>query len=163
MYNYVEQNPIINIDPTGLKFMDGMNCNEIDRMIAPSISSGKPFDTRSIGNKTICTSIVAEDTFSCVCYGEEMEAIVEIYKYDITEVVLYWCCSLGATCVEDCKPVTKYETRRGDPKKNEIYKRIPGGGKITILHGTTNAQGATPVNIKDQWCSACPNGVGKPM
>ena len=158
MFSQVERNPITKMDPSGLKFMDGMNCNVIGRKIVPSLSSGETFPTESIEDKTIFKSIATEYTLFCACYGEGMEAIVELLN-DRDILVL----SFMEKFIEDCTPVTKLSARTAESKRKELYKPMPGGGKVIIFRETTNAQGTTPVNIKDQWSSACPNSVGKPM
>ena len=164
LYLYTYQNPINQIDPKGLNtvFIDGENCTELARKISPSLTSGTPFYRNKADNVYITTDILIEDSLSCVCTGEEAEVVEEYYSNKITWAILYWCCPLANKCnIEGCSAKTKFQTMKGPPLINKVYRPIPGGKK-KVKHGTPNGNAFSP-NPSDQWCSACPNGIGKPM
>jgi hypothetical protein len=154
-------NPLTKIDPYGLIVIDGKECTEIDRKPLPSLSAGDPFHTYSFGKEVICVDTVVEDTLSCVCIGEERNVGIDLYKTYFSWHVVYRCCPVGDSCSnEKCETKTRLESSEGAPRAVVRHEKILGG-RVVIKHGFTNANAFSATS--DQWCSACPNGVGKPM
>jgi hypothetical protein len=148
----------------GFVTIDGMQCTEITRKIVPTLASPNPAYSYKSGTRVICTDIVVEDSFSCVCIGEQQQAVVDVsYNYENWEV-LYRCCNVAEQCgSDDCQYKTKIELRNATSGQIKRYIPIPGPSKATVIrHGVTNAK-AFSIISSDQWCSACPNGKGKPM
>ena len=141
-YVYVQNNSITNIDPLGLLFIDGMDCKEIGRKEIPVISSGDQLETK-MGTRVMCTEIVIEDTFTCVCIGQ-IEEVISVTNERCYEVE-YECSD------SECRHKTIKKTECDDQYD---YKYNPLN-KQEIRHGTTTSAFGG--------CSACPGGVGNPM
>jgi RHS repeat-associated protein len=152
-FAYALGNPIGKIDPFGLITIDGMECTEKGRRRLPGYSPGIPFDSYVGGERVICTEIVIEDLFSCVCIGKWQRIIVELYKNLVSYEVSYICCPKNQ-CGENCKDMTRIETEDLGIMQRKRYEWLPERGAV-VRHGFTFA------SMKA--CSACPGGVGSPM
>jgi len=154
LYIYADGNPIGKIDPSGLITIDGQNCTEKNRKVIPSISSGSPFHSYKSGQRVICSDIVIEDIFTCVCIGYWEQVYVDLYKSYLSYEVTYTCCTQDGCEITKCKDVKRIEQEELAIESKYRYKRLPEKGKV-IMHGTPFAAFGG--------CSACPGGVGAPM
>ena len=144
---YTKNNPNVSIDPQGLITIEGMSCDETNRKRISVISSSEPLFKINYGSRVICTDIVIEDTFSCVCIGKKEKIIQEAYKIDICYEVRYNCCDSEARS----KVIIKIEC---DESINFQYDYI-STNQTVIRHGTASAAFGG--------CSECLAGVGRPM
>jgi RHS repeat-associated protein len=146
LYNYVGGNPIINVDIFGLKVIGGINCKEIGRRQIPVINPGEPYRTYDAGFVWICTDIVIEDTFSCVCIYEKNKKTVELYERYVAYEVTYKCKDKNGCDVI----IKKNEIERIADYKKYIYTQT---GYFKYIHGTVTAAFGG--------CSACLEGIGQ--
>jgi RHS repeat-associated protein len=155
LFVYVNGNPIGKIDPFGLLIIDGLDCTEIARRIIPGLISGTPFDSYYYGRAVICVDIVIEDPLTCVCVGVLNDVYIDLYRNFVSYEVVYRCYPKGECGIDDFKIVTRIESEEGAPIERRRYVPRPELGKVTKL--------GTPIRYPSRNCSACPNGVGKPM
>ncbi|MFC1825610.1 hypothetical protein ACFL9T_23100, partial [Thermodesulfobacteriota bacterium] len=154
LYLYANGDPIGKKDPSGLITIDGQNCTEKSRKVIPSISTGSPFYSYKAAQRVICSDIVIEDTFSCVCIGYWENAYTDLFRNYLSYQITYTCCEQEGCEKSKCKDVKRVESFGPTIRSRERYKRIPEKGKV-IMHGNTTAAFGG--------CSACPGGIGAPM
>jgi RHS repeat-associated protein len=148
-YVYADDNPIMNIDPLGLIFFENMYCIEIDRERDISVIAelDNPLKVAT-GYRVMCTDVVIEDPFSCVCKGREEKIIQGKNIITKCDRVIYECCNSEAKSIK----VKKLECIDNIVYGKPYYKPT---GRIIIRHGNTGAAFGH--------CSMCPMGEGHPM
>jgi hypothetical protein len=160
LYSYVENNPILKIDPIGLIMIDGMNCKEVGRKEISTISSGKSFNSILAGTRVICTDIDISDSLTCVCYGRREKVIKEFYKKYVSWEVQYKCCA--ETCPDNCTIRTKIESDSFLGEREE-YESLPGavrrlgttGGGFRALFRVPRWSWKTNVKLSRSIAKAC--------
>ena len=153
LYLYTDGNPISKTDPFGLITIDDQDCTEKSRKIIPSISSGSPLYGSKF-QRLICSDIIIEDTFSCVCVGYWEQVYVDFYKYYQSYEVTYTCCSQCECGTSKCKDIKRIESDEPTIRSEERYKRLPEKGQVILWGMVTDAFGG---------CSMCLGGIGAPM
>ncbi len=155
LFIYTNNNPIINIDPSGLIKIPGMgemDCTLIKEEREPTIS--KPPKWQSLGKLVICSKILYTESSGCTCIGYWANEFVK-YHDRIKYILTYECCPPGeSNCPDKCK-ITRTDT---------IYISIPPIYKCERIPGKEEV---TKTGVSYGWpphsCDACWNGVGQPM
>lgn len=152
LFLYAGGNPITNEDPLGLKIVDGMECTLVSREPIPSINSSAPdFTYRT--EVVICTKVEIQDTYTCACVGKPTYEIRKYYGMDQAYLAVYRC-GIGSCDSKNYITIKKIETDYLGLDKKVKYENIPGRTKVITTGHVMDSMST---------CSACIDGVGKPM